>query len=86
MINDDEHLFKCLLAICVSFLEKCLFRSCTILYFFFFFDVGYLSCLCIFSINLLAVVSFANIFSHLLCCLFILLMVSFAAQKLFKFS
>ena len=27
MINDIEHLFKCLLAICISSLEKCLYRS-----------------------------------------------------------
>ena len=37
LINDVEHLFLRLLAICVSFLEKCLFRSPAHLIGFFFF-------------------------------------------------
>ena len=41
-----------------------------------------MSCLYIFEINPLSVVSFAIIFSHSERCLFILLIVSFAVQKL----
>ena len=41
-----------------------------------------MSCLCILEINPLLVASLANIFSHLIGCLFILVMVSFALQKL----
>ena len=44
-----------------------------------------MSCLCILEINLLSVASFANIFSHSESCLFVLLMVSFAVQKLLSF-
>ena len=43
-----------------------------------------MSCLCILNVNLLLVTSFASIFSCSFGCLFILLMVSFAAQKLYK--
>ena len=40
-----------------------------------------LSCVCILKINHLLFVLFVNIFSHLVICLFILSMVSFAVQK-----
>ena len=42
-----------------------------------------MNCLYILEINPLSVVSFANIFSHFVGCLFVLCMISFALQKLF---
>ena len=49
-----------------------------------FLVLGCISFLYILDINLLSDKSFANIFSHSVGCLFILLMVSFAVQKLFS--
>ena len=75
-----KHLFMCLLAICMSSLEKCLFRSYSVFDWVFF--VLMLSCetsFYILEIKPLSV-SFANSFSPSLQVVF-LLMVSFALQK-----
>uniref|UniRef100_A0A8D0U4P6 Uncharacterized protein n=1 Tax=Sus scrofa TaxID=9823 RepID=A0A8D0U4P6_PIG len=81
IISDIKHLFICFWpSVCL------LWKNVYLDFLPIFLILNCMSYFYILEINVLSVASFANIFSHSVDCLFVVFMVSFAAQKLFSLT
>jgi hypothetical protein len=87
MIKDVEHVFRCFTAIRYSSVENSLFSSVPhfLIGLFGFLESNFLCFLCVLDIRPLSDVGLVKIFSQSVGCLYVLLIVSFALQKLWNF-
>ena len=85
MASDAEHLFICLWALYMSSLDKCLSKPFAhfLIGLFVFLECSHVSSLYILEIRTLSEVSLANMFSHTVGTLFILMLFSITMHKLF---
>nr|KAF6374371.1 hypothetical protein mPipKuh1_009590 [Pipistrellus kuhlii] len=83
IISDFEHVFMCLLAFLLSSFENILFRSIAhfLIGSLIFLLFSCISCLFMLEIKPLSVITFANMFSHTVGFLVVLLIVSFAVKS-----
>ena len=81
MVKDIEHLFMCILGICLSPLEKQLFRFFVFLIMLFVFLLLEMSSLCMLDTSPLSEIWFAHIFSPPMSYLFSFLMISFENKR-----
>ena len=85
MASDAEHLFICLWALCMSSMEKCLFKSFGhfLIGLFVFLEWSRVSSIYILEIRALSEVSLAYMVSHSVDSLCILMLFSLAMQNFF---